>query len=473
VHFRATSHWQARRWRSPTPSRNSSHPLESSQRRSPTPPAFAHLVEPPLELLFGSLAPTAAHGIAVAVSFALITALHIVIGELAPKGLALRRPEATALAVARPMQLFETVFRLPIRVLNGVGNSVLRLFGLQPASGHEMVHGVEELRLLVTGMQQAGVVDDVEARIAGRAFRFGEVTVEELMTPRTEVAGIQLDASLDTALDAALESGHSRLIAYDRSIDNIEGVVHLRDLVIAQRNGTPDLPTILRPVLVAPATKPADELLEEMRRQRRQLAVVLDEYGGTAGIVTLENLFEALVGRIPDEKTALDHATVEVLPEPDGSVLLEGLTRIEELEEVAAVQVPPKRRAEFDTVRGLVMAELGRLPRVGDEVELDSRRLRVEALDGRRVAAIRLLPGQDPSPARLIHSATSRYREVPVRSLVWPAHRVSRMLAVPPGSTAAHAYSLHHHSPQQPEPAPRDRAHATWPRDHALRWRRA
>src|SRR5215207_9500050 len=122
-------------------------------------PAFAHLVEPPLEALIGQFAPAASHGVAVGVSFAIITALHIVIGELAPKGLALQRPEATALAVARPMQLFEAVFRLPIRVLNGVGNGVLKLVGLDPASGHEMVHSVEELRLLVTGMQEAGVVD--------------------------------------------------------------------------------------------------------------------------------------------------------------------------------------------------------------------------------------------------------------------------------------------------------------------------
>jgi CBS domain containing-hemolysin-like protein len=263
-----------------------------------------------------------------------------------------------------------------------------------------MVHSVEELRLLVTGMQQAGVVDDVEARIAGRAFQFGEVTVGELMTPRTEVAGVPLDTQPDAALDAALASGHNRLVAYDGSIDNVEGVVHLRDLVTAQRNASSNLRSILRPVLIAPATRPADELLEEMRRQRLQLAVVLDEYGGTAGIVTLENLFEALVGRIRHEVIALDDATraLDVVHEPDGSLLLEGLTRIEELEEVADVQVAPKRRAEVDTVGGLVMAELGRLPRVGDEVALDSRRLRVEALDGRRVAAIRVLPGEDALP---------------------------------------------------------------------------
>src|SRR5687768_9185336 len=139
-------------------------------------PALAHLVEPPLEALVGQFAPAAAHGVAVGVSFAIITALHIIIGELAPKGLALQRPEGTALWVARPMQLFHLIFRWPIAVLNGIGNGVLRIFGLQPASGHEMVHSIEELRLLVTGSQEAGVVEASEALIASRAFGFGELT---------------------------------------------------------------------------------------------------------------------------------------------------------------------------------------------------------------------------------------------------------------------------------------------------------
>lgn len=359
-------------------------------------PAFAHLVEPPLQLVIGPLAGPASHGVAVAVSFGLITALHIVIGELAPKGLALQRPEATALAVARPMQLFERVFRLPIRLLNGVGNSVLRLFGLEPASGHEMVHSVEELRMLVTGMQKAGVVDDMEARIAGRAFLFGEVTAGELMTPRTELAGVPIAAPVEQALDVALESGHNRLLAYDGSIDNIVGVLHLRDLASAHRVGSTELSALVKQVLITPTTKPADELLEELREHRSQIAVVLDEYGGTAGIVTLEDLFQALVGRIHQEHAASPE-TPQVHSSQD-SILLEGLTRLDELEELAGVRVPNTVRDDVDTVGGLVMAELGRVPAIGDEVQLDGHKLRVEALDGRRVAAIRVIRSLEDSP---------------------------------------------------------------------------
>src|SRR6266542_4002128 len=360
-------------------------------------PAFAHLAEAPLELLVGSFAPAAAHGVAVGTSFGIITALHIALGELASKGLALQRPEATALAVARPMQLFETVFRLPIRVLNGVGNWVLRLFGLEPASGHEMVHSVDELRLLVTGMQEAGVVDQVEARIAGRAFRFGEITAGELMTPRTEIDGIPVSATLEQALGAALASAHNRIIVYENSLDDVIGVVHLRDLVRAERSGdSSDLRALVRPVLHVPASKPADTLLEEMRVSRKQLAVVIDEFGGTAGIVTLENLIEALVGRIEEEpSSSAPHGPTypsDPIAEEDGSLVLDGLTRIDELEELAGVRVDPTARAEVDTVGGLIMATLDRLPQVGDEVVVDGHLLRVEALDGRRVAAVRLGP---------------------------------------------------------------------------------
>jgi putative hemolysin len=357
-------------------------------------PAFAHLVEPPLEALVGSFAPAAAHGVAIGVSFAIITALHIVIGELAPKGLALQRPEATALAVARPMQLFEAVFRLPIRLLNGVGNGVLRLFGLEPASGHEMVHSVEELRYLVTGMQQAGVVDHIEARIAGRAFQFGDVTVGELMTPRTELDAAPVSATVEAALDEALASGHSRLVIYEDTLDNVLGYVLLRDLVTAHRAGATKVRELLRPTVVVPASKPADAVLEGMRVSRQQLALVVDEYGGTAGIVTLENLIEALVGRIDEEAAPLWSSGNEPIPEPDGSLLLDGLTRLDELEERTKLRIDPELREQVDTVGGLVMAALGRVPQMGDQVRVDGHVLRVEALDGRRVAAVRLDAGR-------------------------------------------------------------------------------
>jgi putative hemolysin len=364
-------------------------------------PAFAHLIEPPLERLVGQFAPVAGHGLSAGIAFALITALHIVIGELAPKGFALQRPEGTALWVARPMQLFYLLFRWPITALNAVGNGVLRLFGLRPAAGHEMVHSVEELRLLVTGMQEAGVVEASEARIASRAFQFGDLTAGALMTPRTEIEAVPITAGRDVLLARARSTSHSRLLVYEGSLDNVVGVLHVRDLfkVLDAPPEAFDLRTLLRPVLVAPASKPADDLLDEMRAARRQMALVVDEYGGTAGIVTLENLVEALVGRIEEESTLEGDVILATAPqvETDGSLVLDGLTRLDEFEEMTGLRVEREMHEAVETLGGLVMTGLGRLPVVGDEVTTAGRTLRVEQLDGRRVALVRLLPSRPPA----------------------------------------------------------------------------
>jgi putative hemolysin len=357
-------------------------------------PAFSYLFEPPLARLVGPLAEDVARGVSAAASFSLITVLHIVVGELAPKGLALQRTEATTLWVARPIQLFEAVFRWPIGLLNGIGNGVLRLAGLQPSTGHERVHSVEELRLLVTGMQQAGVVEASEARIANRAFQFADLSAGELMTPRTELEAVPVGSTLPALLERARTSTHGRWIVYEGSLDNVVGVLHLRRLfeVLGNEPAAFDLHALVQPVLVAPASKPADDLLDEMRAARQQLAVLLDEYGGTAGIVTLQDLVEALVGRIEEEQQFEGDAPAAARPGPesDGSLLLDGLTRLVEFEELAGVRLGDPAHAAVDTLGGLVMFELGRVPAIGDQVRIGPWLLRVEALDGRRVAVVRL-----------------------------------------------------------------------------------
>ncbi len=355
-------------------------------------PAFAHLIEPPMEALVGQFAPAASHAVAVGTSFAIITALHIVIGELAPKGLALQRPEGTALWIARPIQLFYVLFRWPITLLNTVGNGVLRLVGLEPASGHEMVHSVEELRVLVTASQAAGAVDASEARIAAHAFGFSELTAAELMTPRTEIQAIRRDIALPELMELLAAGTHGRLIVYDRTLDDVVGVLHVRDMfgVVHRPPETFSLEALIREPLVVPETKEASALLDEMRAAHRGLAVVVDEYGGTAGIVTIEDLVEAIVGRI-DEDSAVDQHALP--PEParaDGPVLLDGLTRLGEFEEIVGFHLDEEQRDKADTLGGLIMATLDRIPVEGDEVTIGGRTLRVEELDGRRVALVQL-----------------------------------------------------------------------------------
>jgi len=356
-------------------------------------PALAHLLEPPLTALVGGFAPAAAHGTAIAVAFALITGLHIVVGELAPKGLALQRPEATSIWVARPIQAFYFVFKWPITALNAIGNGTLGLLGLQRTSGHEMVHSVEELRLLVTGMQQAGVVDEAEAQIARRAFAFGELTAGALMTPRTELEALSVDATFPEVMRQTENVPYRRLPVFEGTVDNVVGILDVL-LLFKLRNAAPE-DFALRPLLAAPVIVPepmyAAHLLEQMRASRSPMAIVVDEYGGTAGVVTLHDLFEALVGT---GDNGADPGTADGRPAPpeDGSMLFDGLTRIDEFAEIAGVRLEDATTRGVETIGGLFAALLGRIPKIGDEVELAGRRLRVEARDGLRVSSVRVLP---------------------------------------------------------------------------------
>ena len=357
-------------------------------------PALAHLLEPPLALLVGQFAPAAAHGVAIGVAFAVITGLHIVIGELAPKGLALRRPEITALWVARPIQVFHAMFKWPITALNAVGNWTLKLFGPEPASGRELVHSVEELRLLVTGMQQAGVVDVAEARMARRAFAFGDRTAASLMTPRTEIEAVPVTATLDELFRVAAITRRNRLPVYEGSLDHVIGILHVREL-FKHRMSPPqafDLRSVIRAPLLAPETKYAAELLEDMRTNRCHTAVVVDEYGGTAGIVTLRDLLEALVGRIDDTLATELNAPIEGTFEADGSLLLDGLMRVEEFEETVGVRLDAASHEGIDSLGGLFTAVMGRFPATGEEITVEGRTLRVESRDGLRVSTVRVLP---------------------------------------------------------------------------------
>ena len=359
-------------------------------------PALAHLVQPPMQALVGRFAPQAAHGVAVAVAFTLITGLHIVVGELAPKGLALQRTDGTTLWVARPIHAFYLVFRWPITALNAVGNAALRLVGLPTATNHEQVHTPQELRYLVAGTQQAGALEPAEARIASRALAFAQRTVGSLMTPRTRVDAIALDTPRPELLARVAATRHNRVPVYHTSLDEVVGVLEVHDLfaILARPAAGPDLTGLLRPVLTVPESMPADDLLERMQAEGHQLVVVIDEYGSTAGIVTTQDLLEALVGPIPDQPAlaTADPDRADNGRAADGSLLLDGLTDLTEFQERTGLAVSSADQHLAKTLGGLVMAHLGRVPAPGDQISLHRHTLCVEAMDGRRVATIRLLP---------------------------------------------------------------------------------
>ena len=349
-------------------------------------PAVSRLIQPALAFLPDRWAEVGAHGFATALAFALVTALHIVLGEVAPKTFALQRTEITALAVARPLEILVTVFRPAILVLNGTANLILRLLGLKRAPGEDQVHSVEELKLLVSASREAGILGEEAEEIVERAFAFDDFSARQVMVPRNEMAAVPADASPEAALDVAVREHHTRMPVFQGDLDDIVGSVHIADLVAACRQGgAPDLAGVVRPVLLVPESIPTDALLTRMRAARDHMAVLVDEYGGTAGLVTLHDLVERLVGPVADEQ---DVARDRIETLPDGGATLGGMVLVHDANERFDLHIED---GEFDTLGGFVLARLGRMPVPGDEVRLPGWVLKVEAIDGRRVDRIRLL----------------------------------------------------------------------------------
>jgi len=347
-------------------------------------PALASLVEPALAALPLTLAAITAHSIAVGIAFAIITALHIVLGELAPKTVALERPEATSLIVVRPTELFMKALWPFIRLLNGTGRAVVRLFGLPPSGRHALVHSEEELKMLVTASQEAGVLEEEEEQMLHRVFGFADLTAGQVMLPRTEIVAVPADTPRELLIERLAKGGHARIPVYRGGLDDIVGILHVTDLLraITATNGPISPAGLAREALAVPETLPADDVLAEMRRRGVREAVVIDEYGGTAGLVTFESLMERIVGDIgggfggrPPRVAVLDDGTAEI----------DGLALVADVNVQFGLHIDEET---YNTVGGFVLGRLGRRPTVGDTVDVEGRQLRVEALDGLRVERV-------------------------------------------------------------------------------------
>jgi len=344
-------------------------------------PALATVIEPAFRVLGDRVAVATSHSIAFTVAFAVITALHIVLGELAPKTVALQHPERTSLVVARPTELFMRVFWPFISLLNGMGRTVVRAFGMRGPSGHSLVHSEEELKMLVTASQEAGVIEEDEEQMLHRVFGFADLTAGQVMVPRTEMVAVADDAPIDAVLQAVARGAHDRYPVYRKDLDNIVGVLHLVDLVLVLARGGPvDVAALAREAYTVPETMPADTLLGEMRARNTPLAIVIDEYGGTAGLVTFAGLMERIVGSLGKEGSA---ARITVLA--DGSALVDGLALVTDINAQFGLHIDED---VYNTLGGYVLGRLGRRARLGDRVEVERRTMRVEALDGLRVARV-------------------------------------------------------------------------------------
>ncbi|WP_245622276.1 hemolysin family protein [Devosia epidermidihirudinis] len=346
-------------------------------------PALAHLIEPPLVFVLGEYAGLASHAVAVALAFVVITMLHIVVGELAPKSLALQRSEATALAVVRPLNWFLVVFRPAIVVLNGMGNMLLRAAGLRPASGEEQVHSAEEIELLVAESQKAGVVDASQQEAVARIFDIGNHDVRSIMTPRHEIDWIDIQSDADEIRKSLQESHHRQLVVADGIVDEPVGVVSKKDILEQLlAGGSIDVNAALKEPLYVLDTARVFPVLEKFKAQPVRIALVVDEYGQLEGIVTQSDLLNALAGDLADADDPTDE-----IGEIDGVLTVDGKYPISDLLNHLGLPDGPR---SYHTAAGMVLHHLKRIPNVGDSFLSEGFRFEVSALDRHRVASIRV-----------------------------------------------------------------------------------
>jgi CBS domain containing-hemolysin-like protein len=370
--------------------------------------AMAHVLEP----LFARLpySHVYAHAISIVIAFLLITYMHVILGEIVPKSIALQRTEAVALAVAGPMDVFMTLAAPLLALMTSSSRLVLKAFGARQVR-EGGVHSPEELKLIVSASRRIGLLEAPQEQVIQRALDLENVFVREVMVPRPDIFSLPADLSLDEAFHRVADESHSRVPVYDpqRGPEHIIGVLYAKDLMrwlrhrgtqpasSALSNWSSDLKVrhLMREVLVVPETKPLPDLLADFKQRKRHLAVVVDEFGSTAGVVTVEDILEQLVGEIEDEYQVSE----PVLSAGGASMVLDGATNIRDLEAEYHVKVP--RDEGFETLAGFVLTKLQRIPSVGDSFEFDGRRYTVTGMDGLRVESVKI-EAQPPAPAQAV-----------------------------------------------------------------------
>ncbi|HEX6964718.1 MAG TPA: hemolysin family protein [Gemmatimonadaceae bacterium] len=320
---------------------------------------------------------------AVTTAFVLITFLHIVLGELAPKSLALVNPEGISRGIVRPLRWFNAVMSPFISILNGAARALLRVFGIRAVDETTRVHSPEELRLLVMQTSAHGLLDETDSAMLAGVFDFHNKKVRDVMRPRTEIVALPIDASDEEVWELMRRERYSRYPVYRETMDDVVGVFLAKDLWLYEGREPFSLERFVREALYVPDTRSAERVLDDLRRTRAHMAIVLDEYGGTAGIITLEDLVEEVVGDIADEYDIAAREAVEM----NGMLELAGSLSLIDVRSDHHLAIPT---GSWSTLGGYVFSRLGRLPKVGDRVPFPGGELEVVAMDGRRVAAVRV-----------------------------------------------------------------------------------
>jgi magnesium and cobalt exporter, CNNM family len=346
-------------------------------------PSLAQLLEP----VFGGLAHGVAVALSVTIAFALVTALHISVGEQVPKMLAISRAERTARRVARPLNWFRAATAPVVKALSAVSNAIVRLFGVDPRDLEEH-HTAEDLKQIIDSSKHGGTLDPGEAGMLGGVFHLHEQEAREVMTPIPAVVTVDSSESVETALRRCVTSGHTRLVVIeDENPDRVKGIVHNNRLARLYMSEGPQarIESVVRDALIVPETRPLDDLLHDLQVQRTSLSVVVDEYGRTVGIVTVEDILEEVVGEIEDET---DPRAAALRRLTSGDWFVRGHVSLGDLAD-AGIELPVDTDA-YNSVGGYVFGELGRLPKRGDSIKANGYTLRVESVRENRIEAVRI-----------------------------------------------------------------------------------
>ncbi len=350
-------------------------------------PALARLIEPLLAGLLGEFALAGAHVIAVAIAFIIITALHIVLGELMPKSLALQRSERTALAVVRPLWLFRVLLWPAIVTLNGLGNWLLKLCGLRPGTVEDALHSPEELKLLIAASQEAGLLQRAQQELVERVLSIGNRHITDIMTPRVDIEWIDVEDSQEEILNTVRECRHEQLLVGKGGIDEPLGMVLKKDLLDqVLKGGTIDVRAVIKQPIALPEPMPIFRVLEQFKRAPVRLATILDEYGVLQGIVTQTDLLESIAGELPE----VEGEEPGIVERDDGSLLIDGMMSAPDAFDRLGFKERPE--GDFHTVAGFALSALGHLPDAGESFDYEGWRFEIVDLDGRRIDKVLAIP---------------------------------------------------------------------------------
>jgi putative hemolysin len=353
-------------------------------------PTFDRLVLPSNLHILASLLAV----LPLVLSLIIITSIHVVLGEQVPKVATLHQPERVALLGAQPINAFSVVFKWFIDVLDWATRLVLRLFGVQVWGEHSLIYTVDELKQIITESEEGGVLEPPEREMLESVFDFGGLLVRQVMVPRTEIVAIEANTKLAEIISTIKEHSYTKLPVYENDLDQIIGILHVKDVL--QVMDQPDCTdttarNMARETLYIPETLPVNDLLHQFRHHRQHIAIVLDEYGGTAGMVTLEDLLEEIVGEVSDQ---FDESAPEIQNQADGSVLIDGLMLIESVNQQLGLNLSDP---DYDTIAGYFLGKLGHIPKIGDMVDSGGVMLKVESMDGLRIAQLSLQRQNTPT----------------------------------------------------------------------------